>query len=397
MALGWSAILQRLYELGEVQAAQNETLADFIQNGPSTGRPGFIRDEYRKRCREAANVPGWITNIQPVTGRSFFSACEPYLDDNNWDGPQLEPRPTISGGQCQGTNYDWTATFVNADGTTFPFNRIDPGPITYTVEPGQVDCSMDPQGRPQQPLVVVRANGNSIVANGNYCGFDFPLQSLTATPSPAGAPDDCGDFEPEQPIIPGDNPPPDPGPSPDGDPTDNPTDPYDPIVPIAPYPDPIFGPSPFPNTPDPLTAADLPGDAQGYEGEDPTSFQGPNFPVPNSQGQQEEYIFPDPPEGRIWIGAQINAFSVPAAYGNIPDTSPNKVFPVIIGNAHLVYGPGRGNNRVIKSQLSVLVREHPVQKVTGVRATLRLGITYSIQPISAPDCYPNSCESPQEV
>src|SRR3990172_6045813 len=126
-----------------------EKVADFIRNGPSDGLPGHVRDQYRKRCDQFANLPGWARALSNGSTGTMNRICQPYWNDGGFDGPTID-RP-FTGGQCEG-NYT-VSVLINGNllsvGGESPKTIAGPlGGVTRTAE----KIADDPFGVPLLPI-----------------------------------------------------------------------------------------------------------------------------------------------------------------------------------------------------------------------------------------------------
>lgn len=371
-----------------------ERVADFIQNGPSTGLPGYVRDQYRTRCRQWANAPGWARALSNGPTGSLGRICGPYLDDNGWDSPTLEP--PFSGGQCPGTNYQITCTttiFANGlcNPTTNPFSTTALGPITGPF----TDSVSPPPGGPLCPgtsgtRVYLRTGpGQSILV---LAGASFGARVSGLSVVPVSGPDNCGSQPPV--LEPGPNPPPDPGPLPGPEPSPNPRNPDGPpLLPVPPYDDPIGGPTPIEAptaNPEPFDPTAIPGDGDRTPG-GPENVGDPISVDPGPGGGGDETELGEPPAGKVWIGVFVQ-FDIPEQYGNIAGSGPAApVVARVVGNASLVFDGARGTPVQVRSGNVLLVRPAGSLKVTGVYVNCEGGITYTIRGIAAETCPTNEC------
>lgn len=373
---------------------QQDRIADFVQNGPADGLPGYVRDQYRKRCDQFANLPGWARSLGNGTTGTMNRICKPYWDDNAVDGPVLAP--PFTGGQCNCQTYqiDYVVQGTS-DQFGGPFTRSGcfrtRGPLSgprkannnsqfeFTSNSNRVGCSNIPGtcGAPRNTVI-------------DFWGFPSADAELTTfNVSPIGtATDLCGDPPPE--LRPGPNPPADPGPTPGPEPTDDPFGGPIPDLPIPPYEDPIFGPTPIDPGEEPGGGGGPPAGGDGLPGEpdavgDPVGSTG-------AGGDGEEFPFGTPPAGKVWVGAIIEN-TVDPRYGNIPGTGPeNTVYPYVIGNAHLTYSTGRSSSSRMRSRWHDIYRPVTALDVTGCFVQCRPGVSASVRPVSATICPENPCE-----
>src|SRR3990172_711953 len=321
-----------------------EKVADLIRNGPSDGLPGHVRDQYRKRCDQFANLPGWARALSNGSTGTMNRICQPYWNDGGFDGKTID-RP-FTGGQCEG-NYT-VSVLINGNllsvGGESPKTIAGPlGGVTRTAE--QITGGPFPEFRviwafsndPVNKRVTVQLNQGQLNAS-----------SIGVAPQ-SGNPDDCGN--PPGELEPGDNPPPDPGPTPGPEPTTDPDDPFGvPLLPIPPYDDPLGGPTPI-EAPD---APVIPGNPDSGPGS-PENIGEP-IAVEPSGGEGEETPFGDPPDGSSWIGCLLN-FNLPSSFGGIPGSAPaNRVIARVFGNGSLVFDGGRGIAERQNSAWSYLIR-----------------------------------------
>lgn len=361
-------------------------VGEFIANGPSDGLAGYIRDQYRKRCNQAANVPPWLLALSPIARQSLSNFCSPYYDSQGVDGPVLEP--PFNGGQCD-------AVYVVRIAAT----RNDSNP------PTEVSCRVRGPiegvrifDSPPAGIVQIRAfntisslstcgslNSDSLawrnagLGGAAYLGESASIVSIT----PCGN-DSCGDPPPQ--LRPGNNPPEDPGPTPGPEPRDDPDGGPFPELPIPPWPGPLgdYPIEPPPNDQPPAAPGGdgLPGvdDAIGDEAGEVTGGE-----------DGEEVDFGPPPKGRVWIGAFIQAV-VDSRLGNIPGTGPTAtVYPFVIGNCALRYGNFFGTSHRIQSRQTLLARPTSALVLDGAFVQAQPGVTLSVRPVSAPTCPENPC------
>jgi len=241
--------IEIINQIAELEAAA----AEFIRDGPSTGLPGFIRDGYRKRCDQFANLPPWARLLGNGPSGALDRVCTPYWDDNAWDGPEVSPLP-FTGGQCDGEIYLVQWTYETGDEEE-PETRT-----VYSKAYGPIGGASEGENSAGAPGAGLTTRGGLNRTGTPYgCGGLF-LVTLGASQyrqfvnagrnpaivsvSPCGL-DNCGN-PPQPPPRPGPNPPPDPGPTDGPEPTDDPDNPDGPpIVPLPPYDDPIYGPTPI--------------------------------------------------------------------------------------------------------------------------------------------------------
>lgn len=361
--------------------AENE-VADFIQNGPSDGLPGYVRDQYRKRCDQFANLPEWARLLGNAPSGSLGRICQPYWDDRGFDGP-VNPGPPFNGGQCPGDLYRVFYTFTGPAGQAVSNNTGNfKGPVSGLIwgavnQFGAVPVSLISGDPTQNPVLL----GNTVA--------QFRGQgSITNITRMDGLTDSCGN-PPSAPLTPGPNPPPNPGPTPGPEPRDDPDGGPIPELPIPPYEDPVYGPTPIepgdePTPPPPPAAGGdgLPGapDSVG----DPAGATG-------TDGEGEDIDFGPPPEGRVWVGALVE-YTVDSRYGNIPGTGPpNTVYPYVIGNASLRYSVGRSSSSRVRSRWHEMFRPVSTLVVEGAFIQARPGCSASVRPVSAIICPENPC------
>lgn len=322
--------------------------------------------------------------------------CQPHWDENNEDGP-VNPGPPFIGGQCT-ARYQFNATVIVPGVGTAGVARTIVGPLQ--------SVTVRARGQTTEMVFVCRTVGPT--GCGGSGGTTTPVQTIvqllpvpwepgtaigtvTLTPCP-GQPNNCGN-PPDAPLTPGPNPPPNPGPQPGPEPTDDPDGGPIPIIPIPPFDDPTFGPQPFepgdagaggePQPPAPPAGGDgLPGSPDSVE--QPAGSTG-------DDGEGEDFDFGEPPEGKIWVGAIVEA-TVPSSFGNIPGTGPgNTVYPYVIGNASLIYSGGRGSSSRMRSRFHEMFRPVTALEVTGARVQCRPSVIATVRPVSATICPENTC------
>ena len=410
----WARIVDRGYKLGltpvhkallvanpieiirKIQAAEN-VWGEFIQNGPDDGIGGYVRDRYRDRCNEFANLPGWARALSKPVAGSLSRACQGYWDDQGTDGPVSEP--PFTGGQCDCEMY---RVDYLIEGTSEQFGNPYTRQGTFKVR-GPIGAPVRGSGN-NLYVVTAKSIRSGLAGADPACGdvqevvlatISFAVASANLTTftvtSLDSNPGDCGD--PPEEVNPGPNPPPNPGPFPGPEPTDDPRNPFGPpLVPIPPFNDPVFGPIPIVGDPEP----DEPGGGGNPSGGD--GLPGNPDAIGDSAGgagggaDGEDVDFGQPPEGAIWVAALVQA-EVDSRLGNIPGTGPEQtVYPTVIGNASLIYAGGRGTNERLESASTLLTRATTALVLTGCRVQAQPGVTLTVRPISALTCPENPCE-----
>jgi len=288
-----------------------DRIGEFVRDGPSTGLPGYVRDKYRERCNQFANLPAWARALGNGTAGTMDRICTPYWDDNGWDGPEVTP-PPFNGGQCDGELYlveiGWTndGTGVRQKVSRVAFGPIGPASIlvdgfTNRLQFGSrgarasQDCATAPPAVEPYAISTVSSTAGSRSAPG--------IDSISKC---SGA-DNCGDPPTEFPTRPGPNPPPDPGPIGGPVPTDNPNDPTGPpLIPIPPYEDPIYGPTPIVGPTGPTGGTGEPGG--GTPPPPPGDIGNPGGASDTGAGGEAEG---EAPEGSILVGLKIDILASP--------------------------------------------------------------------------------------
>lgn len=365
-----------------------DRIADFVANGPSDGLGGFVRDGYRTRCNQFANLPPWAQALGNGTTGTMSRICQPYWDDNGWDGP-VSNSP-FTGGQCAGVSYIVTWSITETLCSSGPVNRPQSN-VTVTGPVARAKTEINPGSNPTVEFRIGTAGSTlPIRGSGSYINpcfadvtsaLDWGNFSVVRAD---GMPDTCGD--PEGSLEPGTNPPPDPGPIDAPDPTDDPSNPTGPpLLPLPPYDDPLGGPTPIDAPDDPVA----PGPPESGPGS-PDNVGDP-IPVTPAGDEGEETDFGEPPTGKVWVGCLLN-FTLPTNLGGIPGSAPaNRVLARVFGNASLVFAGGRGIAYRQNSAWSYVLRPTGALKVTGVYVNCEPGITYTVRPISIEQCPENTC------
>jgi hypothetical protein len=360
---------------------------EFIRDGPTDGFPGYVRDKYRERCDQFANLPPWAKALsRPVAG-SFARACEPYWDDQGNDGP-VSNLP-FSGGQCEELyriNYAYNS--IATSGVL-----IEPPKSLFVNVQGPI-AGIEGGGLPAfQTISIIRGNGDRVQVRSGSCPQGcFANISILGIVKADGSADQCGD--PPSELEPGPNPPTDPGPVVGPEPTDDPGNPFGPpLIPIPPYQDPVYGPIPIVGDPEPTDpgGGGNPSGGDGLPGA-PDAI-GAEAGGASGGGDGEDVDFGEPPEGKIWVGALVEAV-VDSRLGNIPGTGPEQtVYPTVIGNASLIYTGGRGSNTRLESSSTLLTRQTTALVLTGCRVHATPGVDLTVKAISAVTCPDNPCEA----
>ena len=298
---------------GIIESLDNfeKAAGEFIRDGPSTGLPGYVRDGYRKRCDQFANLPPWAKLLGNGPSGALDRICTPYWDDNGWDGP-VPGVPAIVGGQCE-ERYSFNATTNRGPGTQDEVYRIVAwGPITgaRVVGPGtpsvslEINCRGLSTGYCFNSFPVQVAQGWHGFAGGSNVQWTNP--TISAMNRCSGSGDPCGDSPVEGPSV-GPNPPPDPGPLPGPEPTDDPDNPTGPpLTPLPPYQDPIYGPTPIVG---PTGPSGDPGDpAGGTPPPPPGDIGDPGSPSDTADGGETEG---EAPEGSTLVGLKVDVLTSP--------------------------------------------------------------------------------------
>lgn len=362
-----------------------DEVGEFIRGGPGDGFPGHVRDRFRDRCNQFANLPPWARALSGVAGGSIKRMCQPYWDDSGKDGPVI--KPGYPGGQCPAT-YEVYATTSGIDlfiGGQTPRNLQGPlGGVTFT---RTVIGNPFPDSTRFRWTFAGPNDGVEFTARGDFT----PDPGFRIAGRVDAQPDNCGD-QPDT-IEPGPNPPADPGPLPGPEPTNNP-DPDNPIpiIPVPPYVDPVFGPQPV-TGPDPFGPGggepQPPAGGDGLPG-DPDAIGGEAGEVtPGESG--EEVPFGEPEEGRIWVGCIVETATDPRI-GDIPGTAPTStVWPTVRANVALKYGSYFGKSERINSKFHDIFRANTSLTVTGCFIQVQPGSVCKIFPVSALKCPENPC------
>lgn len=111
--------------------------------------------------------------------------------------------------------------------------------------------------------------------------------------------------------------------------------------------------------------------------------------VGGGPGAPSSEEFPEPPEGKEWIGCVIEC-EIPSRYGKIPGSAPVEVLPAVIGNARLWYRTDDlgfsefvAPNHQIREAAFTLIRQHKGLTVRGVYVNLPEDVSVLITPIYA--------------
>ena len=374
-------------------------IGSFIKGdiGGDSAVVNHFRDQYRASCEEFSNAPGWLQNFPGFKAAGTIGRiCKPYLDDNQWDSPELGP--PFTGGQCQ-KQYDVTATgfFTSSSQCTNP----EVGGTQQSIfmefacdSPFSFRRVFGPVGAPRlvaqqgDGLFSIRFSGfNSsgeptdfVIAN-NHCPAKGDWQ-VNLSVTPCDGDDDCGDPEPVP--LPGPNPAPMPDPIrlPGDEPRPNPRNPDGlPDIPVDPFPDPIGGDG-FPALPDGFGF----GGGRSGGGGAGRSFD----PIENDDetgGQDEE--FDDPPEGEVWVGAYLELTQVPINITTVPGTGPeNGAYFRIVGNFSIFSDSESSrlysDSVQVRNRWTKFIGNPQGLPVSGARVSVLPGVRYRVIPVSAP-------------
>ena len=375
-----------------------EKIGSFIKGdtGGDSAIANHFRDQYRARCEEFSNAPGWLQNFPGFKAAGTIRRiCKPYLDDNEWDSPELAV--PFSGLQCDCNPYRILVTFTataNGQPTTESIPYSVRGPVTgisaRVVEVGsqnlkRVQVRITSRGRIINPSPNQFPNCEALATRDHTTGssadpFGGSIVSVQVTSAPQG--DDCGDPEPAP--VPGPNPAPLPDPIrlPGDEPRPNPRNPDGlPDIPVDPFPDPFGGPG-FPALPDGFGFG---GGRSGGGG------AGRGFdPIENNDetgGQDED--FDDPPEGEVWVGAYLELTQVPGNITTVPGTGPeNGAYFRIVGNFS-IYSDSESSRLYsdsvqVRNQWTKFIGNPQGLPVSGARVSVLPGVRYRVIPVSAP-------------
>lgn len=297
---------------GIIESLDNfeKAAGEFIRDGPSTGLPGYVRDGYRQRCDQFANLPPWAKLLGNGPSGSLDRICTPYWNDNGWDGPEVAP-PPFEGGQCDGLAYATTISIRNPNsGVITDVTGKAIGPVT--------NLGLRPAGTGQEIFINSRGYAAGAGCAQTTPPTGPPAETIIGTTGanrtlegvsvvPCGFDDNCGNPAPPSPVRPGPNPPPNPGPLPGPEPTDDPDNPTGPpLVPLPPYQDPIYGPTPIVG---PTGPSGNPGDPGGGTPPPPPGDIGdPGSSSDTGAGGESEG---EAPEGSILVGLKIDVLTSP--------------------------------------------------------------------------------------
>ncbi len=359
-------------------------LGEFIRDGPDGGLPGYVRDRYRDRCDQFANIPGWVLALSPVGRQSINNWCEPYWEDGGFDGPEFEP-PFV-GGQCPEIYQVW----ATVNGTDVQVGGQSPrdieGPLGGVQRIETLLGTPFPDSTRYQFIFSGPNDGPEVTARASFDpDVSFRIDGIVG-----GGEDDCGDPPPE--FRPGPNPPPDPGPLPGPEPTDDPIGGPFPDFPIPPWPGPLFD---YPIV-DPLPEGDGAGEPETAPGGDGVPGDGGaiggTVGTANGNNDGQDFLFGEPPEGRVWVGCLLRVTTNPLV-GNIPGTGPiSTVWPTVRGNVALKYPGFYGTSHRVNSRFQEVYRPVTSLIVEGCFVKMQPGSSARIFPVSAPTCPDNPCE-----
>lgn len=369
-------------------------IGDFVKGDIGGNSPiaNHFRDGYQARCEELSNAPGWFQGlVNAGAGSALGRICQPYLDDNDWDSPVLEP--PFEGGQCP---IRYTVSILTS--TSGPSSSGNPIPASTTNTPRPLGPISGPYIGPATGLTPGSANCGAgglgagvMTAEGPYVISCFPNPAQISpegvaitgiTPFSGSQSDDCGDPDPVP--VPGPNPAPMPNPDrlPDDDPTPIPDCPNClPDIPVIPFDDPIFGPS-FPGLPD---GYGFGGGSSGGGG-----AGRPTDPIANDDGTGGgDEDFPEEPSGQVYVGAYLELTEVPSNITNVPGTGPeNAAYYRIVGNFSL-YSDATGerlrsDSLQVRNQWTKFIGNPQGLPISGARVKVLPGVRYRVIPVVAP-------------
>ena len=388
-----------------------QKIGSFIKGdtGGDSAIANHFRDQYRARCEEFSNAPGWLQNFPGFKAAGTIGRiCKPYLDDNQWDS--LDTATPFTGGQCDCNRYrvTVTTTFLFSDGSgpgTNVANAAVRGPIQGFRSGVRTDFGWTGTGGNRLTVGITARGVNWGGASPSYpgCGAmeETPFfasnvsnptilsTTMVITDAPDG--DDCGDPDPVP--VPGPNPAPMPDPIrlPGDEPRPNPRNPDGlPDIPVDPFPDPIGGDG-FPALPDGF------GFGGGQSGGGGAGRPFDAIDNDDETGGQDE-DFDDPPEGEVWVGAYLELTKVPSNITTVPGTGPeNGAYFRIVGNFSIYSdsGPARlySDSVQVRNQWTKFIGNPQGLPVNGARVTVLPGVRYRVIPVSAPE---DSCRNGEE-
>ncbi len=373
--------------LGIIEGLLNveEKIGGFIKGdvGGDSAIANHFRDQYRARCEEFTNAPGWVQGFVGLgAGGAISRICKPYLDDNEWDLPEVDQ--PLTGGQCEGVNYSFTVGgfYTSPEGNVPVSVEANCSSSSSNNGPGPISLEQNVPGQFNTIRARIRFGDNTTRVFLTTTA-DTTEHFLTATAVRCdGQPDDCGDPAPVPTPGPNPAPMPDPVRLPGDEPRPNPRNPGGlPDIPVDPFPDPFGGPG-FPALPDGFGFG---GGRSGGGG------AGRNFdPIDNDDetgGQDED--FDDPPEGEVWVGAYLELTKVPTNITNVPGTGPeNAAYFRIVGNFS-IFSDSNGarlysDSVTIKNQWTKFIGNPQGLPVSGARVSVLPGVRYRVIPVSAP-------------
>lgn len=353
--------------------------AQYIRDGQPIGATAKLGLELaRVACRRYGSDPA---SYPSDTALNYEKACRPYLEDiGQGSGPQLEL--PFRGGQCY-TNYSYIYSFRNPNtGEIQDSNQTISGRIIGLFERNNSNGvtktgGVERQLSPGAPIDQISLGTTNIGA---------PLdQSIRNIQRIDGAPDDCGNPEPEvrQPT--------------------GPTIVLPPIVPIIIAPEFNVDAEVTVNldgtvnidigtgdiTIDPFGDDNDGGGSDGGGPDDapPAPEPGPELPGGNG-GFGGDDLFGEPPAGRRWVGCCITITSRPTNQPPIPNTPPEDVYAAVVGNIRLVYDAAgsRQTDTPVRIQARKVCVWEAVRKLNpvGVSVDLQAGFGYVYRPYSVP-------------
>lgn len=349
-----------------------------------------FRDQYRARCEEYTNAPGWLKAIGPGgKGNPIGRICKPYLDDNDWS--DIEIGPPFDGGQCDCVKYQIRVRGQRGNGNNFTMTgRTVYGPIGgVRIRPTDGRIQVFCRGLSNNTCLGVPISfvcgdlgwKTSSFGTSSLIGGNARIDEIVRCD---GQPDNCGN--PEDEPIPGPNPAPRPDPIrlPDDEPFIDPNDDGDgPIfgVPVNPFPDPFFGDG-FPTLDDGLLPDGFGGGSSGGGGAG-RPFDG----IDGQDGGDED--FPDPPDGEVWVGAYLEITGRPTFITSVPGSGPeNEAFYRVIGNFSLYSIDDGKTYRTeavqVRSAWTKFIGSPVGLPISGAYVNVLPNVQYTVYPVSAP-------------
>jgi hypothetical protein len=342
---------------------------------------------FGKVCDAYSTNPGLMGIPGGPNDMQYRTACQPYYAKNGYQGPKIVP-PDFQGGQCIGVQYSFKFKLQDIYGSPPDYQtKVLTGPVGAIYyedyyEYGNFRRFLIPEGvgQPSQSSALI----GSLAANRS--GYGAPIVTVESVTPLNGALDNCGSLNTT--VAPGT--------APSLQWNQNTTINVDGRTYNVKVNQPVTNNIDKSLTVPVLINGDVNlgfGGSGGNASESasvanvrPSVSAGLPIGGPIHEGLNEK--FPNPPEGKEYVGCIVELFNVETGTPPIPSSMPDKIWPLVVGNARLIYansgiGDILGDSRMVREDMFTMFRPTDRLKVVGARMRLSYPGTYSIIPLLA--------------